>query len=100
MCELFDSFVIGEITMNKFKFTPAGFNSLKRDPSGTKVQHVWAKDFRGLGADLGKTKKSLIYRYKSPESGKFRIMTLDSFTRSDDGRFHQFGLFCNFECLH
>lgn len=65
--------------MKKIYLSAKNFNSLHRDPCGAKSQRVWTKEFRGLGINLGEAKKSLIYKYKSPKTDKFRIIVLDSF---------------------
>jgi len=70
--------------MNKFNLNAKKFNALQRDPAGAKVQRHRTHEFRGLGVDLGKSKKSIVYRYKSPETGKFRIVTLDSYSYAQE----------------
>lgn len=37
-----------------------------------------------MGIDLDKTKKSFIYKFKSPVTGKYRIITLDNFSCSQN----------------
>jgi len=66
--------------MKKDHLSLKSFNPLRRDPSGAKTQRLWASNFRGLGVDLGKTKKSIIYKFKSPITGKFRVIVMDSFS--------------------
>ena len=67
-------------SMKKIPLNSKNFNPLKRDPNGAKVQRVWISDYKGLGIDLGKTKKTFIYKFKSPVTNKFRILTIESFT--------------------
>ncbi|MCU7831811.1 MAG: hypothetical protein KZQ56_04215, partial [gamma proteobacterium symbiont of Lucinoma myriamae] len=66
--------------MKKIKLSAKTFNRLQYDTSGAKTQRVWTNEFRGLGVSLGQTRKSIIYKYKSPVDNRFKIITMDSFT--------------------
>lgn len=66
--------------MKKITLSAKGFNALKRNPSGPKVQRIWISDLKGLGVDLGKMKKSFILKYKSPENDKQRILSIESYS--------------------
>jgi len=57
--------------MKKATLSAKFFNSLKRDPDESKSQRIWFSDHKGLGVDLGKTKKTFIYKYKSPTTEKY-----------------------------
>lgn len=72
--------------MNKVVLNPENtkeLNSLKRDPDGAKSQRIWFSNHKNLGLDLGRTKKSFFYKYKSPLGGKFMIYTFKSFTNTE-----------------
>ncbi|MCU7939822.1 MAG: hypothetical protein KZQ64_07625 [gamma proteobacterium symbiont of Bathyaustriella thionipta] len=70
--------------MNKVRLIPRNINTLKRDPEGPKVQRIWIPELDGLGVDLGKSKRSFIYKFKSPVTNKFRIITLDNYSYSQE----------------
>ena len=63
--------------MKKATLSAKLFNSLKRDINGSKSQIIWFSDYKGLGVDLGKTKNTFIYKFKSPTTSKFRILSIE-----------------------
>jgi len=65
--------------MHTVELSPKVINSLKRDPAGPKSQRRWFPELRGLGIDLGKSKRSFILKYKSPITDKFRIIAIESY---------------------
>ncbi len=66
--------------MKKTILNVRNFNALKRDPNGSKTQRIWFSNFMGMGVDLGKTKKTFIFKYKSLATGKYTTTTLESYS--------------------
>lgn len=64
------------------KLSIHSFNHLQRDQKGPRVQREWFSNYDGLGVDLNNTKKSIIFKYKSPITGRYSIAKIGSYSYS------------------